>query len=245
MSGAELQLQLWHLRIGDISDADLRRGLSWLGEDEIRYFRACKSASRKRQFALGRLLLRAALSHLARERSPGEWRIVAGAHGRPELAAGEPFVGLNLAHSGDRIVLATGPLPALGIDLEDGRRPRKVEKLARRWFNPEEIAELESLPPADRLPWFYRCWTIKEAWSKARGGSLASSLGRITVTGAGEAGELKVSTGGDEGRWRFFELQAGPGFHCALACQSATDIRLISRRMTSLGRFARDSATLP
>jgi len=254
MSGAERQLQLWQLRIGDCSDADLRRGRGWLGEDEIGYFRACESPLRRRQFVLGRLLLRGALSHLHGERPPGEWRIVAGPHGRPELAPGvtsefdtaEPFTGFNLAHSGDRIVLVTGPLPALGVDLEDGRKPRDVEKLARRWFNPPETAELASLPAADRLHWFYRCWTIKEAWSKARGGALAPSLRHITVTGAGKDGAGGVAVSDAEpgpprsrgnSSWRFFLPEVGPDFHCALACQGGADIRLVSWRMAGLGQF--------
>ncbi len=254
MSRAEGQLQLWRLRIGDCSDADLRRGLCWLGEDELGDFRACESPLRRRQFALGRLLLRGALSHLHGERPPSEWRIVAGPHGRPELAPestkDEPFIGFNLAHSGDLIVLVTGPPPALGIDLEDGRKPRHVEKLARRWFNPAEIAELAGLPSEDRLDWFYRCWTIKEAWSKARGGALAPSLRQITLTrgGADGAGEVAVSdaeAGSPLGplnprgssRWRFVLPEVWPGFHCALVCQSGADIHLASLRMIGLGQF--------
>ncbi len=254
MSGAQRQLQLWRLRIGDCSDADLRRGLCWLDEDEIGYFRTCESPLRQRQFALGRLLLRGALSHLHSERPPGEWRIVRGSHGRPELAPelenDEPCIGFNLAHSGDCIVLVTGPLPALGIDLEDGRKPRHVEKLARRWFNPPEIAELAGLPVADRLHWFYRCWTIKEAWSKARGGALAPSLRQITVTRGegGGAGEVAVSDAEADSPldppnprgsppWRFFLPEVEPGFHCALVCQGDADVHLACQRMAGPRQF--------
>ncbi len=232
-----LQLQLWHLRIGDVSDADLRLGLSWLSPEELDYFRNCASQLRKRQFALGRLLLRGALSHLETSRAPGQWRIVEGPHGRPSLAVDEPFIGFNLAHSDDRIVLVTGPLQKLGIDLEYGLKQRKVEQLARRWFNPSELAELMRLEPAARQQWFYRLWTLKEAWSKACGDALAPSMRRITVTGVG-GGDFGVAVAGREaGRWRFFRTQAPPGFHCALACQSEARIRLASRRMSGLARF--------
>ena len=249
MSGAALQLQLWRLQTGALSDAELRRGLSWLGADEIAYFRACQSTVRKRQFALGRLLLRGALSHLARERAPVEWRFVPGPHGRPELAEGQPFIGFNLAHSEDRIVLVTGPLPALGVDLEDGGKPRNVEGLARRWFKPEELVELMRLPAASRLPWFYRCWTIKEAWSKAQGAALAPSLRRITVTGAtggdGDGDAIRVAVSGCESAWRCYLPEAGNGFHCALVCRSEGGIRLVSRRMTGLARFESMNAGAP
>ncbi len=232
-----LQLQLWHLRIGDISASDLRLGLSWLSPEELDYFRNCASQLRKRQFALGRLLLRGALSHLETSRAPGQWRIVEGPHGRPSLATDEPFIGFNLAHSDDRIVLVTGPLHRLGIDLEYGLKQREVERLARRWFNPSELAELMQLEPAARLQWFYRVWTLKEAWSKARGEALAPSMRCITVSGA-EGEEFNVAVGGGEaGRWRFLRIGMAPGFHCALACRSDAGIRLASRRMSGLARF--------
>ncbi|MDE0479412.1 MAG: 4'-phosphopantetheinyl transferase superfamily protein [Gammaproteobacteria bacterium] len=232
-----LQLQLWHLRIGDISDSDLRLGLSWLSPEELDYFRNCASQLRKRQFALGRLLLRGALSHLDTSRAPGQWRIVEGPHGRPSLAPDEPFIGFNLAHSDDRIVLVTGPLQRLGIDLEYGLKQRKVERLARRWFNPSELAELMQLEPAARQQWFYRLWTLKEAWSKARGEALAPSMRLVTVSGA-EDGDFSVAVGGGEtSGWRFLRVGAAPGFHCALACQSDAEIRLASRRMSGLARF--------
>ena len=237
MSESRLQLQLWHLRIGDVSDSDLRLGLSWLSSEELDYFRDCASQSRKRQFALGRLLLRAAFSHLDTSRAPGEWRIVEGLHGRPALAPDEPFIGFNLAHSGDRVVLVTGPLQRLGIDLEYGLKQRKVERLARRWFNPSELTELMQLEPAGRQQWFYGIWTLKEAWSKACGEALAPSMRRITVTGVG-GGDFAVAVLGHEaGSWQFFRVQAAPGFHCAVACQSDAKIRLASRRMSGLARF--------
>ena len=237
MSERALRLQLWHLRLGDISEANLRLGLSWLGREELEYFRACASRPRKRQFALGRLLLRGALSRLEPSRAPGQWRIVAGAHGRPALAPDEPFIGFNLAHSGGHVALVTGPLPRLGIDLECGRKRREFERLARRWFNPSEQAELMRLAPSERQQWFYRLWTLKEAWSKARGEALASAMRRITVTGAGRENFGVALAGAEAERWLFCRIRAAPGFHCALACQSAAGISLASRRMTGLASF--------
>lgn len=240
MKEDSLQLQLWHLRLGDISAPELRLGLPWLEKRELDYFRACRSRFRQRQYALGRLLLRGALSHLAPGRSPVEWRFETGPHGKPALAAEELSMGFSLAHSGERIVLATGPLQRLGIDLENGHKARNVEGLARRWFRPGEVSELMQLPAGARLGRFYRSWTIKEAWSKARGAALAPSLRQIVVChGGNEAGEgFRVTLhNGDDSPWRFLVLQPAGGYHCALVCQSKVGARLVSRRMTGLARF--------
>ncbi len=247
MSEDSLQLQLWYLRIGDVSESGLRLGLPWLSEEEFDYFRACRSRFRQRQFALGRLLLRGALSHLAPERSPVEWRFETGPRGKPALAAGEPPMGFSLAHSGDRIILATGPPQRLGIDLENGHKPRHVERLARRWFQPAEVSELMRLPAEFRLAWFYRVWTLKEAWSKARGAALAPSLRQFAVRHAGNEADrmgFRVTLrNGENSPWRFLVLQPDGGYHCALACQSEAGVRPVSRRMTGLARF--EAMTIP
>ena len=245
MTEAMLQLQLWQMQLADISDADLRLGLSWLSDDELGHYGNCRSKLRKRQFALGRLLLRGALSHLVADRSPGQWRIVTAAHGKPSLDAGNPPIGFNLAHSGDRIVLLTGPASRLGVDLEYGLKQRNVERLVRRWFNPPELAELMQLAPAARLQWFYQLWTLKEAWSKACGEALAPSLRRITVTGAENARTNVLISSPEPAHWQFLRVQTGPGYFCTLACESDAEIRLASRRMTGLAQFeAMDSRIL-
>ncbi len=234
-----MELQVWQLRMGDVSASDLRRGLAWLDAREVAYYEACRSVERKRQFALGRLLLRGALSHLSGDRKPGEWRIVPGLHGRPVLAAGQPFIGFNLAHSAERIVLATGSLRMLGIDIEYGRERRNIEGLARRWFHSSEFAQLMRLAPSARPAAFYRLWTLKEASAKALGGALAPSLRRFKVS-VDETGGFAVAMEGGAGvRWQFFQLDTEPDYYCALACRCDREIALTSRRMCGLWRFNR------
>ncbi len=237
MSEGALQLQLWQLRIDDISAADLRRGLSWLSRGELEYFRGCASAVRKRQFALGRLLLRGALSHLETSHAPGQWRFAEGARGRPSLVPEQPFIGFNLAHSNNRVILVTGPLQVLGIDLENGRKKREVERLARRWFHPPELAELMRLDPSARQTWFYRLWTLKEAWSKANGDSLAAAMARLTIAGVDNERFAALVDGEEAPDWQLLRLCVAPGFHCALACRSESPISLTTRRMSGLARF--------
>ena len=58
-------------------------------------------------------------------------------------------------------------------------RQRRVERLARRYFSAAEQAALEALEPGGHLPHFYRLWSLKEAWTKARGGALPTALGSV------------------------------------------------------------------
>ncbi|WP_390905482.1 4'-phosphopantetheinyl transferase family protein [Occallatibacter riparius] len=57
-------------------------------------------------------------------------------------------------------------------------------KLARRFFHPNEIAHLESLPDDRRGPEFLRIWVCKEACLKAIGSGIAGNLASFSAIGA-------------------------------------------------------------
>ena len=79
----------------------------------------------------------------------------------------------NLSHSGDWAVVAYATSP-IGVDLERLRPRADLLGLARQVCSPAQcntLTALEEESPA-RLHQFYRWWTLKEAWLKARGQGL-------------------------------------------------------------------------
>jgi len=90
---------------------------------------------------------------------PGESVLTYGPYGKPS-AAGYP--GFSLSHSGDWIILASGPDP-VGADLE---KPDSAHlRVADRVFTPAE-REWMSRDPVRR---FFQLWTWKESVMKATG----------------------------------------------------------------------------
>ena len=77
----------------------------------------------------------------------------------------------SLSHSADRALVATTRNRAIGCDLEALRDVRLGQDLARRIFAPEEFEVLARLEGEAWQRAFFRCWTLKEAWLKARGDS--------------------------------------------------------------------------
>ncbi|HWK55182.1 MAG TPA: 4'-phosphopantetheinyl transferase superfamily protein, partial [Hyphomicrobiales bacterium] len=57
----------------------------------------------------------------------------------------------------------------VGVDVEHALREVAAEALTARFFAPEELQALQSLPEADRNEYFFRLWTLKEAYVKALG----------------------------------------------------------------------------
>ncbi|HVS63515.1 MAG TPA: 4'-phosphopantetheinyl transferase superfamily protein [Thermoanaerobaculia bacterium] len=186
----------------------------------------------RRQFARARAALRRILG-----RSLGlEPRAIGfeiGPHGRPSLA-GDPMraasgaIDFNLSHSGDLALVAVAFTPAgrtvqIGVDVEEERESRPLDRLAERFFAPEEVCQYDSIAPAARAAAFHRAWTRKEAYLKAWGTGLTFSSRRFAIdleaeTGSGGAPLLRsTEMPADDGSgWRFYDLAPASRYRGAL-----------------------------
>ncbi|MFO8039812.1 MAG: 4'-phosphopantetheinyl transferase superfamily protein [Sodalinema sp.] len=130
----------------------------------------------RHRFVLTRCWLRRLLGvYLGQD--PRALRFEVTSRGKPFLA-GFPLL-FNLSHSGDWALLAFGRDRPLGIDVE-AHRSVSVMSLARRFFQPSELARLEALPPTEQERLFFEYWTAKEAYLKATGEGLGA-LSRVAV----------------------------------------------------------------
>lgn len=115
-----------------------------------------------------------------------ELRIQKEEQGKPFLS-GHAEAQYNLSHAGAWIVCGTG-IQSLGIDVEQSAR--YSERLARRFFHPEETEDILSYPVQERPDIFAEYWTMKESFMKLCGTGFSMPLrsflterstGRITV----------------------------------------------------------------
>ena len=92
-----------------------------------------------------------------------------GRHGKPSLRVPGRGPAFNLAHCGDRGLLAVMEHGDLGVDLERLRPLRNDLRIARRQLGARVAADLEALSPVEREQAFLAHWTALEACVKARG----------------------------------------------------------------------------
>lgn len=95
--------------------------------------------------------------------------------GKPLLANGS--LDFSLSHSGEWVLCAVSA-KCVGVDVE---LPRCTMATARRFFAPEEVAMVESLPKSAQADALLRLWTAKEAFTKALGTGLKQGLGSFSV----------------------------------------------------------------
>jgi hypothetical protein len=67
------------------------------------------------------------------------------------------------------------------VDVERVRADFAGEDIARRFFAPAEVDALAASAPGEYVAAFFRCWTRKEAYVKARGDGLSLPLDRFEV----------------------------------------------------------------
>ncbi len=188
-------------------------------------------------FTVAHALARLALSEAAPEVAPGAWRFVVNRWGRPSLAA--PFAdrGLhfNLSHTRGLAACAVAWRHEVGVDVEDRTRSIGGAEIARRFFAPPEVLALTQAPPAQQPDLFFRFWTLKEAYMKARGQGISLGLDRFWFDLSGGAARIAWDEGLDERpeSWRFVEQRPTDRHALAIAVRDpdgrgTVDIRRVA-----------------
>jgi len=155
---------------------------------------------------------------------PAGIEFATGAFGKPDLACAGVSSPLrfNLAHSGDVVLYAFSLQRQVGIDIEQIRAEIDGMEIARSHFAPEEIEALCGMDEGERIGSFFRCWTRKEAYVKARGEGLSLPLDKFTVPVGGTECILIPWAEGNSAPpkvWTLFNLDVCPGYAAAVVIE--------------------------
>ncbi|HVM59915.1 MAG TPA: 4'-phosphopantetheinyl transferase superfamily protein [Verrucomicrobiae bacterium] len=219
------EAHLW-VAVVDTVAGNLPRFPSTLSTDEReRAAQFLKDADRRRYMA-ARALLRHLLGAYAGA-DPGQLRFTYDAAGKPGLAADAPHgsVNFSVSHSGDLALFGFARQHRIGVDIERIRPDIDVRHLAERFFSKNEFGKLNGLPADQQRDAFFRCWTRKEAYLKARGGGIAHGLDRFEVT-LGPAEPAAILSADDDPdaprHWTLAHLTPAPGYLGATAVEAVT-----------------------
>ena len=179
----------------------------------------------RRRFIVARGCLRAILARYL-EISPAIIQFTYDDYGKPGLASvtlPSSQLKFNLAHSDDLAVYAFTLIGEVGVDLERIRPDFDGDEVARRLFSPSEVARLDQFSGAARQQAFFRCWTRKEAFIKAKRLGLSIALDQFDVTLAADEQATLLRTRWDESeaaRWSLREIDLGPDYAAAVAIEA-------------------------
>ncbi len=176
----------------------------------------------RRQYVFAHGLLRSALSGFAPEIEPRNWQFEVDHYGRPfvKAPANARTVYFSLSHTEGCVACVVSGCEAIGVDVENICVERPVLEIAESNFAAEEIDALRALHPGNFLEGFFDCWTLKEAYLKARGTGINLPLDRFSIlinpdrkVGIRFAPEISD----DPARWHFTRTCPSPKHRLAIA----------------------------
>ncbi len=167
-------------------------------------------------YVLGRAILRF-LAGGYLKRDPKKIQFAYNKYGKPEFADPSPL-SFNIAHSEDAIVFGFSKSGPVGIDVEKIKTNFDVLEIARRYFSPAETEALETCSGKDQIRAFYRCWTRKESFIKAKGKGLSFPLDAFTVSLDNDLSARLIATNWkatEKEDWQLFSFVPSEGYLAA------------------------------
>ncbi len=145
-------------------------------------------------------------------------------HGKPALdpAICNHQVEFNVSHSGALAIIGFTRRYAIGVDVEQIERKVSRERIAERFFSPDEVERLRQMPENDQREAFFRCWTRKEAFIKAHGEGLSLPLDSFSVAFGQDELPRLLRFDGDPGvdHWSLTAPEMGSGYAGAVCVAS-------------------------
>lgn len=216
------EVHLWRVDLAAVADGE-SRWLTILSPDEQTRAARFRFARDRRRFAATRAVLRMVLgAYLGSE--PGKIIFAYAEKGKPSLRSqnSAESIEFNVSHSGDVALLAFARGRPLGVDVEQVRDNLDPLAIARRYFSAQEQSQLAALAPEERYAGFFRCWTRKEAYIKARGDGLSLPLDSFDVSLAARDQNALLGCRTDDTditMWPLRDIEVATGYTSALCVQ--------------------------
>lgn len=178
----------------------------------------------RRRYLVTRAMVRTVLSRYVAI-APEAWTFSTNDYGCPAIVNPQAAdLAFNLSHTQGLIVLAVTRGRAIGVDVENVRAREISIDIAGRFFAPEEVTALRTVPAEKQQDRFFEYWTFKESYIKARGMGLSLPLDKFSFHYAGDrdvAIAIDPELGDDAARWHFWQFRPTPDHLMALCAERA------------------------
>ena len=209
-------VHVWAVRLDDAS-VDLIAGRELLSLDERQRAARFHFEQHRRRYLIAHIALHKILGRYLKM-DPATLYFELGSNGKPRLPAvlASSDVEFNLSHSNEMALLAVNRIGEIGVDIEYVKPDFKFQEIAERFFTAREVMAMRKLPPALQRQAFFKCWTSKEAFLKAKGTGLSGKLDEVKIEHI-EAGQVRIDA--EVPGWHLAELTPGSGYEAALVTQ--------------------------
>ena len=218
---ADDEVHVWYAICGSLTP-DPARLDHFLSEDENTRAACFRFEEHRRHFVRSHAMVRLLIASYY-DASPKEICFSVGSHGKPSIDASQASgLTFNLSHADGIILCAFANRRQIGVDVEQVRVNFNLEEVGERFFSAAERHVLRRVPANEKHSVFFRFWTRKEAYIKARGEGLSHPLHQFDVSLA-NAGNVLASTRPDAeeaNRWVVWNVGVPRGYVAAVAFEA-------------------------
>jgi 4'-phosphopantetheinyl transferase len=219
----EDEVHIWLVQTNgeSVSVGDVKDLLSAVEQDRASKF---KFETDRRRYITAHAALRSILANYLN--SPGrDLQFAVGPYGKPKLAPihARKKIEFNLSHSQEMALIAVTQGREIGVDVEWVREDFAFDEVAQRFFTAREVAALHALPLHLQREAFYKCWTSKEAFLKAKGTGLSGQLDEVEIVSIDNDVRVKATIP----NFSLVDITADRGYTAALVV-SGVEPRLTS-----------------
>ena len=211
----ENDVHIWHTSL-NYNNENLDILNSTLSEDEIYKANRFRFNQDRERYIKTRGFLRVMLGKYL-NKEPKELDFTYNKYGKPSLPeTRENRIEFNLSHSSNVIIYAFTKTRKLGIDVERIRPVKRVKKIVERFFSEKEKQFYNSCNSKERESTFFKLWTYKEAYTKAKGLGLSLPLNQFDVPISETNKNIKDPY---SKIWSWHEINLDPDYAAALAVE--------------------------
>lgn len=217
-------VHLWQRRL-DASAEEVNTYYRLLSSEEQERALRFRVERPRTEFVLTRGTLRTLLAQYLGI-TPQEVQFRYEVRGKPALE-GESRLCFNVSHTDGLALMAFVMRRTIGIDVENLVRGVDGQRLAERFFSERERQALRPLRGDELQAAFFRCWTRKEAYIKAKGDGLSLALPEFDVSIAEHDRDALLATRPDPSeaaRWTVCDVPMGTGYVAAVAVAEMTEV---------------------
>jgi 4'-phosphopantetheinyl transferase len=214
----ERGVHVWAIGLDD-DNVDLGQAREFIFVDERERAERFKFERDRRRY----LIAHASLHEILRRYLPIDSEPLSfdyGSNGKPKLsqALAASGVQFNLSHSSELALLAVTQRDEVGVDIEYVKENFEFQDIAEKFFTAKEVATMRSLPVHLQRRAFFKCWTSKEAFLKAKGTGLSGNLDEVEISlTATQEVQITASVPG----WSLTELAPIDSYEAALVVEGA------------------------
>jgi 4'-phosphopantetheinyl transferase len=211
---------LWVVDLASVDTPVVENLRLLLSEGELKRAQRFQFERDRRTFLVSYGLLRSALTWVVPGVRPKDWIFTRAPNGRPEIDQPSllPWLRFNISHTTGLVACLVTAKNDCGVDVEAVVPVPDLESLSWRILAPSERAHIAALPDHMRHCGFFRLWTLKEAYAKARGLGVSLPFEQLPFECHEDGIRLDIDpTLNDGGQWYFEQWQPRSGYILSLA----------------------------